>query len=299
MAGLHVVSSFLFSGGTGRWQDYLLVAVHFSKGVLARYYDPMIALTSCTEPERFIIKTSMWFDVLASISHSQQPYFMQEYRQLFGLSSAYIEGPVSVLEPSKELSMMSVMGCENHVVWAMAEISCLAVWKQEAQHRGCLSIPELVQRGKDIERYLVSGKPVDPSTLDSNPQQFTAEIFRSSTRVYLHSVISGDYPHCPEIKDGVQETINILQMVPGSKAKSRHVVRSVVFSIFICACLTENQKQRDYLIHRLDMEQQNESVGNCSGVKGLIEEVWSHRTGSKTEPVLWRDALKKATMLLV
>lgn len=299
MAGLHVVSSFLFSGGTGEWEKFLQVAILYSKGVLGRYSEPTVALMNCSEPERFIIKTSMWFDVLASISHSQEPSFMEEYRQLFGRSSAYIEGPISLVSPMNELSMMPVMGCENHILWAMAEISWLAVWKQREWHRGCLSMPELVERGKDIERYLIPERPVDPSTLDSDPEHFTSEIFRASSRVYLHSVISGDFPYCPEIKEGVQETINILQMVPEPHRKSRHVVRSVVFSIFICGCLTDDVNHRDYLLHRLEAEELKEPVGNCGGVKSLIEEVWSQRANEKTKPVRWREALKKAAMLLV
>jgi C6 transcription factor Pro1 len=299
MAGLHMVSSFLFSGGTGLWQDYLQVAIHFSKRVLGRYFTPPAeALIRCTETERFIIKTSMWFDVLASVSNSQTPAFMDEYRQIFGRSTAYIEGPVSHASPPKELSMMSIMGCENHIVWAMAEISCLAVWKAQEQRRGCLSMPDLVARGKEIEVHLMPGRTVGPETYETS--HFTSEIFRASSRVYLHSVISGDFPHCPEIMEGVQETIDILHKVPEFDDKSRSaIVRSVVFSIFICGCLTDDEGHRSYLLERLSLAQEKESVGNCDGVKQLMESVWRQRSNQKTDPVRWREALQSAAMLLV
>jgi hypothetical protein len=60
MAGLHVVSSFLFSGGRGDWDSYLNVAVKYVQGVFddSSYYGPEDALRNCPETTRFIIKTT-------------------------------------------------------------------------------------------------------------------------------------------------------------------------------------------------------------------------------------------------
>lgn len=60
MAGLHVVSSFLFSGGRGDWDAYLNVAVKYVQSVFedSRYYGPADALTNCPETTRFIVKTT-------------------------------------------------------------------------------------------------------------------------------------------------------------------------------------------------------------------------------------------------
>ena len=46
--------------------------------------------------------------------------------------------------------MLPVMGCENAIVLALAEISHLAHWKASHLRRGCLSIPDLVHRGAVI-----------------------------------------------------------------------------------------------------------------------------------------------------
>lgn len=303
MGGLLTVSSFLFSGGAGQWDVFLRVAVMFSKSILRQPCGPKEALIRCTKDERFIIKTSMWFDVLASASRRQIPYFLDEYRQMFGRNSAFIESPISMMSPREELSMMSVMGCENHIVWAMAEISNLAYWKHRQLRHGSLSMPELVERGKEIERHLLPGVPVDSEMVPEIDFQryLTSELFRASSRIYLHTVISGSFPHCPEIQNGVQETINILQKIPTATpiahTTTRNVVRSVVFSIFIAGCLTDNQQQRNYFLRCLS-KQGEEPVGNCPKVKQVMEKVWEQHE-NRTDPVPWQEALLEEGMLLV
>ena len=65
MAGLHVVSSFLFSGGRGDWDSYLNVAVKYVLSVFEdpRYYGPEDAMKNCPETTRFIIKTTSKFEL--------------------------------------------------------------------------------------------------------------------------------------------------------------------------------------------------------------------------------------------
>lgn len=294
MAGLTIVSWVLFRGGTGQWQDFLNVACRYSHGVLwhPEFRGPEDALMRCTESTRFIIKTSLWFDVLAAATRVEVPYFLEVYRTLFDPSSAYIECASSSIPD--ELSMLPVMGCENSIVWALAEISNLACWKEAQKREGALSMPELVRRGERIERHLIHPVrgPHDPDVA----RTLTSEVFRASARVYLHSVLSGDSPSCKEISDGVQDTIRCLERVP--KDRNRKVVRSVVFSICICGCLTDDQWQRDFFLRRLQ-EQQQETVGNCVQVEKLIRQVWKERENGNFESVTWRDVMRKSQMLLV
>ncbi|GBE87848.1 hypothetical protein SCP_1200730 [Sparassis crispa] len=303
MAGLHIVSTFLFTGGRGAWMPYLDIASQFVDSVLTnpRFYGPEEVLRRCSESTRFIIKTTMWFDVLASVTTQQVPRFLATYRQLFGRSGAYIDDP---LASAPEISMLPVMGCENHIVLAIAEISSLAHWKESHRARGCLSVPRLVERGVDIEnRYLSASAgayaPPDPSSLAADPdvaarRQLTNDIFRASARVYLHTVLSGDFPSCPEIIAGVAETIECLRRVPTHlPAVSRGVVRSVVFGICICGCLTDDPRHRAFLLKMLE-SQQGESVGNVSEVRKLMEDVWARRERNQGGPVNWRDVMRES-----
>lgn len=249
----------------------------------------------CSEATRFIIKTSMWFDVLASATRVEIPNFLEVFRNLFDPNSAYIDDSPS--SGPEQLSMLPIMGCENHIVWALAEISNLACWKELQKERGALSMPELVKRGTKIEKHLMP--PVTTPVFYDQLEQtrfLTSQVFRASARVYLHSVLSGDYPSCKEIAEGVADTIYWLKRVPEQGARS--VVRSVVFSICICGCLTDDPSQRDFLLKRLENERA-ESVGNCPTVQELIQEVWRSRENSNYDSITWRDVMRRSQMLLV
>ena len=299
MAGLHYVSYVLFSGGRGRWQDFLNVACRYSDGMLyhPQFGGPQDAFMRCSATTRFIIKTSMWFDVLASATRVERPYFLDVYRSMFSPEVAHIDDPSGGIP--EELSMLSIMGCENHIVWALAEISNLACWKESERRRNALSTVELVKRGAHIEQYLMprSSRQFNNYVYEDEKHEnrmLTSEVFRASARVYLHSVLSEDSPSCKEIQEGVEDTIRCLKRVP--ERGSRAVVRSVVFSICICGCLTDVEWQRAFLLSRLDAQG---TVGNCIEVKRLINKVWEQRGGNRHERLGWRDVMRKTEMLLV
>ncbi|KAI0330264.1 hypothetical protein GY45DRAFT_1251195 [Cubamyces sp. BRFM 1775] len=301
MAGLHIVSSFLFSGGRGNWEVWLDIACQYVQRMLndQRFYGPEDALKKCSESTRFIIKTTMWFDVLASVTTQTVPRFLETYRALFGGQGAYIGDPAA---NSPEISMLPVMGCENKIVLAIAEISNLACWKESHLGRGTLSMPDLVHRGQEIEDTLLA--PSSPQPLANEVAQrrrLTNDIFRASARVYLHTVLSGDYPACPEIMNAVAETIEALRRVPMARqAPSLHrsVVRSVVFGICIGGCLTDEPRQRAFLLEMLEAQQQ-ESVGNIGEVKRLMQKVWDRRDAERGSaryyrPVDWRAVMRES-----
>ena len=197
MACLHVVSSFLFSGGRGDWDIYLKIATGYVQSLLEdpRFYGAEDVIWNCSELTRFIIKTtsewlnktvyedvshnrpSVWFDVLASVTQMRIPRFLDVYRTVFGpRTGAYIENNV----PSHTLSMLPIMGCENHIVLAIAEISHLFRWKEAQLRLGMLSIPRLVTKGLEIDQQFL--QPTSPM-FESDP--------------YLTSLIPSNSHHLP------------------------------------------------------------------------------------------------------
>jgi hypothetical protein len=80
MAGLHVVSSFLFSGGRGDWDVYLGVAIKYVQSVFEnqRYFGPEDALKNCPETTRFIIKTTSAFHprIFFRVDHTTHQTFI-------------------------------------------------------------------------------------------------------------------------------------------------------------------------------------------------------------------------------
>lgn len=334
MAGLFVVSAFLFRGGRGAWQEFLSVAADWVWNVLHAGGEPAETIMRCSDSQQFIIKTTFWFDILASTTRLQTPRFLSVYRELWSSRrGAYIESG-----GARQLSMMSVMGCENSTALAIAEISALACWKETHARQGTLSVPELVDRGRTIESECLvhpSPTPAHPSLSgvagggDGGPgaaglygagdadaelaekRRLTADIFRATARVYLHSVLSGEYPGCPEIRDGVQDTIECLRRVPagghgpqqqqespGQQSNvSRSVLRSVVFGICLCGCLTDDYTERQFLLRRLE-EEQAEGVGNCAEARSVMEQVWNRRASVSAgsgggSSLSWRDAMQQ------
>ena len=354
MAGLHAISTILFSGGRGAWEIFLNVAGKYVYSVLTNgnFYGPEEVMRKCSESTRFIIKTTMWFDVLASVTTQRVPLFLQTYRQLFDTTNqAYIEEPSTygyngMRRTPPETSMLPVMGCENNIVLAIAEISALACWKEERIKANALSIPQLVEKGLAIERKFINpGGPCSPSIFRPNmphpelvqqpdvyrrsshsngglglngmqapmdslrqphggmineqaeveiSRSHTNDIFRASARLYLHTVLSGDYPSCPEIIESVTDVINCLEKVPLERSVlSRSVLRSVVFGICIAGCLTQSPQQREFLTRLLD-SQQTDRVGNLSEVKGLMQAVWNRRSHLHGQPVNWREVMRES-----
>ena len=345
MAGLFVVSAFLFRGGHGAWQHFLTVAADWVWNVLHTGPDPISVILRCSDSQQFVIKTTFWFDILASTTRLEPPRFLAFYRKLWSSQrGAYIEpGGSSGGVNGSPLSMMNVMGCENETALAIAETSALACWKV-AQERQCkLSVPDLVDRGRQIEKDCLSRAspshhhhpppppaggvlyPAGGGVPDelSAKRRLTADIFRATARVYLHSVISGEHPGCPEIRDGVHETIECLRRVPagsggsaganggggggsGSSSVARSVLRSVVFGICLCGCLADDPEDREFLLRRLDAEEQAEGVGNCASARLVMQEVWRRRapssgvggessssTPSSPPALSWREATQQ------
>ncbi|KAI0288799.1 fungal-specific transcription factor domain-containing protein [Russula brevipes] len=312
MAGLFVVSAFLFQGGRGAWEHFLAVAAAWVWNVLDTGEDPNGTILRCSDSQQFVIKTTFWFDILASTTRLEPPRFLEFYRKLWAPQHAYIEGVAGsssggtgARSESPQMSMLSVMGCENQTALAIAEISALACWKAMHERQGTLSVPDLVDRGRRIDTECLQQHPLPPGGIfypaggtDDLPakRQLTAEIFRATARVYLHSVLSGENPGCPEIREGVRETIDCLQRVPAggggqSTSVARSVLRSVVFGICLCGCLADDPQEREFLLRRLDAEEQAEGVGNCASARLVMQEVWNRRAPGHAEGSLtWRDA---------
>jgi hypothetical protein len=113
-------------------------------------------------------------------------------------------------------------------------------------------------------------------------------------------VLSDDCPYVPEIKVCVADTINCLKKVPREGGElMRKIVRSVVFSVYLCGCLAETEEQVSYLYGLLS-EQEQDRVGNCGAVRKLMECIWEGRKASPVSaPVRWRQALQEQNLLLV
>ncbi|KAJ3981207.1 fungal-specific transcription factor domain-containing protein [Lentinula detonsa] len=292
LAALNIISTFLFDGGNGDWSRWLSVASSYSSSILQdrdRFYDFRDALISSTDKERFIIKTTFWFDVLASVT-LMESNFATVIEELYNPSN---QSGVSDITDEDPLSMLSIMGCENRIVWAFAKISQLDKWKRKREKSGSLSIVELSRKANDIEMFLAPpNPPLVPRTKEDVPRLLASEVFRTSAIVYLRTIVSGDHPLVPEISEAVAAAVTSLERVASAEPQVKHVVvRSTVFAYYICAALTTKQNKRDFLLKELDGEGE---VGNCRGIFNLLQQM-----PVKSKEVPWRSKLQDAMMLLV
>ncbi|KDQ57069.1 hypothetical protein JAAARDRAFT_47740 [Jaapia argillacea MUCL 33604] len=292
MAGLIVVSCCLFTGGRGRWQEFLGVARQWVGNLLENsgHRIPRAVVADCTESTLFVVKTTLWFDVLASITELQPPALMNTFRDLFDPQGAYVEDPYPVFPG---LSMLTPMGCENLVVLGLAETSNLAWWKENEINHRRLSMFELYDRAKDIElRYLGPPQPSPPSygTPDEDLRHRVSDIFRASARVLLFSILHYDSPHSQEVKLAVEETVSCLKLVPHDEPKMiNRALPCVAFSICVAGCLTDDPSHQRYFLDRL-RGFKDSAIGNTRSVRDVLETVWKRRRESG-ERVAWREVM--------
>ncbi len=287
---LLVISSFLFDGGQGEWNMWLSVVCGYAKILLARYPSPHQSLVMCSPQDRFSVKAAIWFDVLAAITTQKHPNLMNEINHLF-------HPHASGFGTTPELDMLDSMGCESRVVWALAKTIALSTWKTRHQASGTLSIPELVKRSLEIEDCLKG-----PSLLTSMPimddirlkRIYCSEMFRTSTTLFLRSVVSGDYPNVPEVSEAVHDMLALLKTMRERLPQSIRtaVIRMTVSSLFICGALTNEEDERSRL---RDLLEEEGAVGNCSTLSRVLNTVWAHGAS----PVPWRNILREENMLLV
>jgi C6 transcription factor Pro1 len=302
MAALHVVSVFLFDGGQGAWKVFLNIASTYVMALLenTRYHrNYTAALQACGPKDEFIVKTTIWFDVIGSITTQEQPRLLCAIRELFDPGRSFIGGYSS---PST-CSMMSPMGCENVVVWALAEASSLSCWKRSNKRKGTLNQRELVRKVEDIEIHLEPQPPL-PQPLLESPEDWSrlliSRIFRSATKLFLQSILHGDHPRVPELRRCVDETFKCILDFPSPVADIKPaIVRSTVFGIFICGSLMDDPVKKRLLAVHLQQETGSDGVGNTSTVLRLLQQLWETRKRSPRSSVPWREQLKEAQVLLV
>ncbi|THU88736.1 kinase-like protein [Dendrothele bispora CBS 962.96] len=303
MAALHIISAFLFDGGQGEWGYWMDVAYIYCHSILDNkllFLNSRDALLNCSEDENFIIKTVFWFDVLASVTTMKHPHFRDVIHEI------YDPKPKSdIYDPdddcnSDKLSMMTIMGCENRILWALSEISALACWRNEQSRRGRLNTTLFVHKADNLGRVLeLSSQQQGTSESYSQPEEearhLASEVFRTAAIVYLRTVVSNDFHHVEGIKSAVKDCIKTFMSFREHRTDVRHiVVRSTVFAVYLCGCFTDVPADLKVLKEYL---QEEDTIGNCRAAMELMNVVRASR--KPAEPVRWREALHDAKMLLV
>ncbi|KAI0635619.1 fungal-specific transcription factor domain-containing protein [Trametes polyzona] len=149
----------------------------------------------------------------------------------------------------------------------------------------------------------MSGASRSPRTPVDMTKHVIGEMFRESAVLYLHTVLSDSSPGVPEIVNGVEQMMKLLNELQPSVYD-----RALILPLFICGVMTNNQMMREVVKHRFFM--QDATMGNVLLAQTAMEQIWTHRaeaaTGMKRvderSPVLdWRNGLRMnwASLLLL
>lgn len=183
----------------------------------------------------------------------------------------------------------------------IATISALAGWKRAQAISGTLDTHELSDKARSIElAYLTPPKqpnslnltllPDDSSQPSGDPVPLSYEkpidrpgvtaAFRAAAKVYLHTVVSGSFPHSDSVSKAVDEAIEVYKTVDNPDAD-----RALVFALTLTACVAKDENQKAYIMDRLSTLRE---AGNVGPAIQLIDEVWKRREiAGPQNPVEW------------
>ena len=185
---------------------------------------------------RPLIGIMIWMDIFGSVTMGIGSQLLPAYRVL-----------LNPLQESNEnfIEMSETMGCDNATMLALAEIASLVEWKENEERKGQLSVSQLVQKSLQIQTSL------NLSSFQKNGQNEVSflyqKVFHNAIKVYLASVVNGNFPRVPEIEAAVEETKNsliALEFHAGSNL-TQELNRGLILPITIAGCHSykESQKQ--------------------------------------------------------
>ncbi|KZO98765.1 hypothetical protein CALVIDRAFT_534840 [Calocera viscosa TUFC12733] len=295
LTALHLVSVSLFSGCQPEWAPFVNMARNWCQSAFPGNDGNAFrrALVSADALTKFVSKTTLWMDIFGAISTQTVPRFLPWYRSLMKPKAAGVEADA--------IDMDKLMGCDNEVMLAFAEIAALDAWKleQPTSWSNFLLVDMATRISKELldsARPLVPPRPVTGARDDLVTRKQMSAVFRASAKVYLHTVVSGYRPAVPEIQLAVSETIACLKAINSTEKKPYD--RSLVLPLFIAGVMTDDLAQRKFIEGRLSSIK-DLSVGNCAQVLALMRRVWQKRADASGAEVSWRDTMKEMNMSLL
>ncbi|KAF9490456.1 hypothetical protein BDN71DRAFT_188670 [Pleurotus eryngii] len=291
IAALLVVSSVLFDGGTGDWKPWLRVVFNYLDRTFESHGGAGNALKTFAEDDSFIfvVKNAFWFDVIASVTQRQRAHYYGDINKLFHPSCTTTPPP---------LSMNDSIGCHNDIFWALNRASAFS---SSTNPFRCYT-SAFADTMKVLDTHAQGCRAPAPPYGQWSSWRFTSHMLCMATIVLLQS-LGPDAASSLPIKRTTQEFLQSLRNVPTEERAQRHIVRSSVFSIFICGLFVTQQEDRQLLQHHL-RQQSTDSIGNCTAIVKLLKSIWQDhdsvsQNGKWLAPVTWRGPLEDSSLLLV
>ncbi|KAH8805306.1 fungal-specific transcription factor domain-containing protein [Xylogone sp. PMI_703] len=300
------VSIEAYTSATETWKMHLEAATALIPDIRKQIYQDRpadVLLPTFQIAKHFFASVVYWYNI---VSCTLSPSISKP----FSFCGDDTQGEADVIPFDK------VIGCEDWVVFAIRDIVELEYQKSTMRAAGELNLQELIRFGNDIEGRLRRGvEKLKSSIMEQQSRTLTSEwdaslirhntdyirgcvtnVYCNAALVYLHTVMSGAYPHLPSIRDNVTRTIEAVQALPDP-----HLIHGMLWPFCVAGCMATEQDQETF-------EKFTRFCNPVHAVFGIvkatviIEECWRLR---KLDPgsgaVDWRTAMKslKLHVLLV
>jgi hypothetical protein len=216
-------------------------------------------------------------DVIASTVLQTKPRLYEHHANLLGSQCEDSEPPIDV---------EAVLGINNTILRQISETSALAAWKEQCKNMGNLDVMELVQHASVIKEVLLTQltrftfdqttipKQASLLNLTAAPTYQRSSVGRvwvHAALIYLSVVISGWQPGNVDVRNNVQQVIELL-----NTTMSPTLLPTMVWPFCITGCLAEAAQESQFrgMVAAL---QPSSIFGKVHKALEVMENVWRTR----------------------
>jgi hypothetical protein len=229
-----------------------------------------------------------WIDILGSTILGRQPTFADTYREL-NMSNG-------------SLGLAELMGCDDKIMFLIAEIACLDVQRDFGLDEVmlCKYVETLAHAIGETEFSSPNGGTVQScfsSTGAIRPKQLTTNItavFRVAARIYLCTLVPGYSPTQPSMCHLISQFAELMNFIP---AGAEGFDRSLAWPLLIAgASSTRASPFRTMLDERCERLGDAAAFGSFGRIRELMSDVWAVNddvleTGVGGAMVGWREVM--------
>lgn len=236
---------------------------------------------------RFFTAVLVFVDIVASTSLERAPQL--------GPSHSGLLGELKPNEVDVPIDLAAFLGCQNWPLLAVGEIAALDAWKKEMKRDGSLSMPDLVDRARQISQNLARGlERLDQGTTShaadshgfiqlqphyslvtastANSSLVATRVWAHAARIYLTVVTSGWQTSNAELRRSVAEVLALLQSV-----ESPAQMRALAWPICVSGCLAEAGEQQERFQSTIADIGDQQTLNALREAREIMEAVWRNR----------------------
>ena len=254
-------------------------------------------------------------------SHLALQFLIPAYIRIDILSCAFLRCQTYIADHEdvmKELRLDTSNGRKNDdraILYAIAEILRLDLWKKQAAKDGPLNYIELVSKGTKIEQCLKriladcqisriglssTGEypgldiceetwwdAVDPS----HEESLVNTVLANAALVYLYVVLSGAYPALPDINGCVRKNLSFLRWLINRDSTCSSLLPRLLWSLCISGCMAVESDQLSFK-NLINAAGEKISISKffperIATAAAIMQRCWIMRTEQSSDEVDW------------